>query len=221
MNDQRKHLIAAQDALRNAEANFKGAREAVARAAAFVEDAEKAAKKHCDFAKGVTLAQAAAMREAIKTGKTPLIEVAPKMVENAKARLEAEARLEAAKTAFADLSAEEKAAEAAHEDAKGRVSRAIDATILAEAEERAARIETLAGELLHLRAQLGGSLSFIAVKLGRKLPARLAATLMEIDRTEVGIKNTPANMAARAAASVWEKFALDLKGDANAELRFV
>jgi len=89
MNHPRTALASAIDARLSAEDRLRAAHEATQRAAEYVKAAKAEVKKQADFAKGATLAQAVAMREAIKSGKAPVIEGAPKLAEYSAARLEA------------------------------------------------------------------------------------------------------------------------------------
>lgn len=89
-------------------------------------------KQHADFAKGATVAEAAAMREAIKTGQAPVIQGAPQLAQNAAALLEAQARLDIAEAALSGLVSEEQSAEGALAGAKEAVKRAVKACVLEE-----------------------------------------------------------------------------------------
>ena len=221
MNDSRKFLADAQTKLRDAEAKLKAAHQAQNAAADYVDAAETAARRFQDFEQGVTLARAGAIKTALRTGKAPAINPVETLAANAAAKAEAESQRAAAQAALEGLVDEEKSAEQEVVSARAAVKRAIKACVLDEAQAIADKLETLDRERMTLMTRIGGTSGFIAITM-RPVSQELAKALQKVEESDmgVGVRNTPAWIAAQTAKGCWEKFIAELEGNPNATLRF-
>lgn len=219
VGDARRRLVEAHAKRASAQQAIDNARAAVVAARALVAETRDELDSHIEASKAISNNRSDGIVRAIRAGLQPSFDPALPLSEAASLRVEAEARLEAAATAFAELEADERGALSRVAAASESVRAGVESVVIAQADAMAREIEEHEDKALKLRAELGGSLSPVGqVKTMTDALKRVISSTDDLG--DVFLRRGDLWTASRRAADIWREHLDRLSGDPDHELSF-